>query len=956
MALDDPANDNNVGANWCTASTPYGDGDLGTPGAANDCASDPPPPTLVVNEVDYDQPSTDEAEFIEIKNVSGSDVALSGYSVELVNGTGGGASTYDTIPLPDVSLAAGDYFVVCANAATVPNCDLDDDPDTNFIQNGAPDAVAITFEGAVVDTVSYEGDTAAPYTEGSGAGLEDDPSVTDSGISRCADGVDTDQNNVDFIPAAITPGAANDCGEPPPPPPSLGACADPATFIHAIQGSGATSPLVGSTVVVEAIVVGDFQNNAFPDDGDLNGFYLQEEDADVDTNPDTSEGIFVFGPGAPDVAVGDRVRVLAGVTEFATSGSSMTELDSIADMEVCDSGQPLPTPAEVEFPLDSPGDLERYEGMRAVFPQTLAISEYFNYDRFGEIVLALPFDGDDRLFQPTAVVEPGTAANDLQAEIDVRRITLDDGQSVQNPDFNRHPNGSAFDLSNRFRGGDTVTAAIGVIDETFGLYRIQPTGPADYAATNPRADVPDSVGGNVTVASFNVLNYFLTIDEGPHICGPELDQECRGADDPDPGDPEEFPRQRVKILAALEAIDADVFGLIEMENTTGVSPLADIVSGLNSSLGAGTYDYIDTGTIGTDAIKVGIIYKPGTVSPLGDYAILDSSVDPRFDDDKNRPVLAQTFVDHNGAVFTVAVNHLKSKGSDCNDVGDPDIGDGQGNCNLTREAAAEALVDWLADDPTSSGDPDYLIIGDLNSYDKEDPIDAVRAGADDTLGTSDDYTDLVREYVGELAYSYVFSGLFGYLDHALANEALNAQVSGATIWHINADEPDILDYDTSFKSPSQAALFEENPFRSSDHDPVIVGLNANGSPVCETAYPSQTRLFPPNLMFVPIEVLGVTDPESDPISIVIDSIFQDEAVDAEDSGNTAPDGQGVGTDTAEVRAERVGTGNGRVYHIGFTATDSFGGNCSGVVKVEVPISQRSVVIDDGPLFDSTVIP
>lgn len=103
-------------------------------------------------------------------------------------------------------------------------------------------------------------------------------------------------------------------------------------------------------------------------------------------------------------------------------------------------------------------------------------------------------------------------------------------------------------------------------------------------------------------------------------------------------------------------------------------------------------------------------------------------------------------------------------------------------------------------------------------------------------------------------------------------------------------------------------------------------------------------------------MLGVTDPESDPFSIVIDSIFQDEAVDAEDSGNTAPDGRGVGTDTAEVRAERVGTGNGRVYHIAFTATDTLGGNCSGVVKVGVPVSRRSAIVDDGPLFDSTVIP
>ncbi len=118
-------------------------------------------------------------------------------------------------------------------------------------------------------------------------------------------------------------------------------------------------------------------------------------------------------------------------------------------------------------------------------------------------------------------------------------------------------------------------------------------------------------------------------------------------------------------------------------------------------VGAGTYDYIDTGTIGTDAIKLAIIYKPAAVSPVGSYAILDSSVDPRFIDTKSRPVLAQTFVENaTGSVFTVAVNHLKSKGSPCDDVGDPDAGDGSGNCNGTRTAAAEALVDWLATDPT----------------------------------------------------------------------------------------------------------------------------------------------------------------------------------------------------------------------------------------------------------------
>src|SRR5919106_1232426 len=291
--------------------------------------------TLVVNEVDYDQPSFDTAEFLEIKNVSDAAIDLDGYSVEMVNGVNGGASGYRTFALPDVSLAAGDYFVLCGNAANVPNCDLDVDPGQDLIQNGAPDAVAIRLGETLVDAVSYEGDTGAPYTEGSGDGLVDAPDPNES-ISRCADGVDTDQNNVDLISTTSTPGEANDCPEPPPPPPPFGACGDPATFIHEVQGAEATSPLDGSVVVVEGVAVGDFQNNAEADDGNLNGFYVQEEDADADSSDDTSEGIFVFAAGAADVQVGQVVRIRAGVTEFTSSGgSSMTELSGIMDLAAC---------------------------------------------------------------------------------------------------------------------------------------------------------------------------------------------------------------------------------------------------------------------------------------------------------------------------------------------------------------------------------------------------------------------------------------------------------------------------------------------------------------------------------------------------------------------------------------------------------------------------------------------
>ena len=595
-------------------------------------------------------------------------------------------------------------------------------------------------------------------------------------------------------------------------------CGDTFTPIYDIQGSGLTTPLAGQKVTTEGIVVGDFQVEGYVS-GTKNGFYLQDPTGDGDTA--TSDGIFVYYYGS-DVQVGDHVRVAGEATEYY----GLTQIGNIDSLQICDVGQPLPSPTPLSLPVSSLSDFEPFESMLVTFPQDLVISEYFNYDRYGEIVLT-----SIRQVTPTALVEPGPDATALADEYLLDRITLDDGRTSQNPDPAIHPNGLEFSLYNRFRGGDLVTNLTGVLDYSYNLYRIQATQGADYTALNLRTPAPDIIAGDIKVASLNVLNYFTTLDNAGWICGPSGDMECRGADNQ-----EELDRQRAKILAALSAMDADVVGLIEIENDRpGLDPdypVADLVNGLNDIMGAGTYDYIPTGPIGTDAIKVALIYKPVTVTPIGDYAILDETVDARFLDDYNRPALAQTFKsDEVGEAITVAVNHLKSKGSSCDAIGDPDLGDGAGNCNLTRLAAAQAEVDWLASDPTGTGVERSLIIGDLNSYDKEAPITAIKDGSDDLAGTGDDYFDLILDFLGEDAYSYVFNGQVGYLDYALANANLLPFVTDVDVWHINADEPDLLDYDTSFKLPAQDAIFAPDAYRASDHDPVLVTLTFNKQPI-----------------------------------------------------------------------------------------------------------------------------
>ena len=880
-------------------------------------------PAVRFNELHYDNVGTDANEAIEIVGPAGTD--LTGWTVTLYNGNAVIDNAYGTTVLagaiPDLGGGTGVVVV---------------DYPVNGIQNGGSDGFALAdAAGALVEFLSYEGTLTAS------GGSADGETSTDIGVAEGSATLADQSLQRDDAGAWAGP-ACNSFGDLNVASPDE-FCPLPPTEvkIHEIQGETDTSPLVGVRVIVEGIVVGDYEGPSPA----LRGFMVQEEDLDADANPLTSEGVFVFNFNDDDVNVGDLVRVEGTVAEFQRDPTDLTstQLTDFVDVTVLATGQTLPTAATIEFPVVSFESLEAYEGMLATFPQQLVISEYFNYDRFGEVVVALPADGQTRPMTPTAVYDEDSAEAAALADLNSRsRITIDDGITSQNPSAPVHPiTRDLFSLDNAFRGGDTVSGLTGPVHFDFDLYRVLPyaageaalPGYATYDQTVAPA-APDDVGGDLKVASLNALNYFLTLDDGVNdICGPNLDQECRGADadqGDDPGEPNEFDRQRTKLLNTLEGLDADVIGLNEMENTTGVEPLADLAAGLNDRLGAGTYDYVVAGTdgaVGTDAIKVGLLYRPSAVTPLGAAAVLDT---PEFLDpndtgqDKNRAAVAQTFVENaSGEVFSVVVNHLKSKGSGCGAGDDHPLA---GSCNVTRTLAAQALADWIDTDPTGVADDDWLIIGDLNSYDQEDPISALQAAG---------YTDLVGAFQGEFAYSYDFDGQFGYLDYLMSSASMTAQVTGATEWHINADEPDIFDYDTSFKSDYQDGLFDPStPFRSSDHDAAVLGLSLTGVDAHVIALPKV--LWPPNHKLRTVWLFAYNP--NGLVDLTITDVVSSEADSGLGGGDRPNDIEVVRDSVVKLRAERFSR-DGRTYTISYQL-EAGGQVTFDTVDIVVPHSIR----------------
>jgi predicted extracellular nuclease len=600
---------------------------------------------------------------------------------------------------------------------------------------------------------------------------------------------------------------------------------DDATPIHTVQGSGNQSPLAGTVVTVEGIVTADFQGL-----NQLSGFYIQTPDAEADADVTTSQGIFVYTNLVPYVVtLGDRVRVTATVTEFGTAPNTLTELVT-PTITTISSGNALPAIVDVALPVAAIGDLERYEGMRVRFTQSLTVSDHFDLAHFGEVTLTV----NGRALQPTNEVDlndavaSGTtssgnsngAAVTAFADLNTRSsILLDDASTVTYPPVVPFAN----PVDNTLRLGSTASNLTGILSQAFGSHRLYAT-VAPVFAYAPRPTTPPAVGGNVKVASANVLNYF----NGDGLGGGF--PTARGADSPT-----EFARQRAKTVAALNGLGADVIGLIEMEND-GVGPqsaIQDLVNGLNAAAGAGTWNFVadpvNYASVpgGTDAIRPIFIYKTAVVAPVGLATTISDSAFVIA-----RAPVAQTFrLLANNEQFVAVINHFKAKSSGGATGLDIDQNDGQANFNATRKLQATALIGFI--NTLAATTPRVITFGDFNAYEQEDPMDVLRAGG---------LTTIINN-----SYSYMFNGLSGSLDHALGNPAMMATISGFGKWHINADEPVYLDYNVETKNTTGCTsscttpdFFAATPFRASDHDPVLVGLNLIAA---------QTITFPPITSF-----------------------------------------------------------------------------------------------------------
>ena len=533
--------------------------------------------------------------------------------------------------------------------------------------------------------------------------------------------------------------------------------------IPVIQGSGNASAYSGQTVTTTGIVTSIYIGN-----GMIDGFFIQ--DAVGDGNTATSDGIFVFSSNTA-VSVGDKVQLTAKVSEY----NNRTQLSEVTVLLVISKNNPLPV-VNIVYDIYN-WDWEKYEGMLVEFQQTLYVNNTYNLEKYGELEL-----GIRRKPSPTNVVFPGSVEYEaLVSENSLLPLIMDDAytSTYTYPIVFADENGAR-------RTGERIYKLQAVVDYVNSKYVIYPAQFPVAFYGNPRKKTHDDIGNyNLKVCGFN-LEYYLT---NPNSSGMG------------PANQTQLERQHTKIVDALLAIDADIYGLLEIEQ--GQQALMKLSQALNSAVGGGKYAFIDDkGKVNGTYTKAAYLYRSDKVTP---YKALKNINSPT---PQNRKKLQGFTLNSNNERFVYSINHFKAKSGCSSAFGDnEDKRDGQSCYNATRVAEAKAVTNAINTNKSFYDDEDALVMGDLNAYAKEDPIQVfIQSG----------YTDLHQQFHADSAYSYVYRSEAGSLDYALATESMAKQITGVTAYHINADESAMFGYSGS--------KYQPNMFRSSDHDPVIVGI------------------------------------------------------------------------------------------------------------------------------------
>ncbi|HRS67280.1 MAG TPA: ExeM/NucH family extracellular endonuclease [Paludibacteraceae bacterium] len=519
-------------------------------------------------------------------------------------------------------------------------------------------------------------------------------------------------------------------------------------------------------------------------DGDtIKGFYLQDKVGDGDRS--TCDAVFV-ALNNEHVAVGNEIELVASVTSMAgqLTLTDVSVLHKVAENQAV-------TPTKVIFPKDF-SNYNQYVGMVLEFDQTLFVTNNY-YWGSGRITLS-----SHRLNGGVEVELPGS--NEyfaLVAKNKQDQLTLVSSPSAAYPFADEHET---------LRMGYRVDNLQGTLVQSGAYYQLEvSTRPNFYG--NPRTATHEPIGDyNVKVCSFN-MQYYLRSAYG---------------DFAGPANEEEADRQHAKLLKALLAIDADIYGLLEIQQ--GNEAIAYMCTALNIAVGRDVYAYVADGTSTSGSYtKVGFIYRKDKISPVG--ALEFNNLKTMY-----RKAIQLFSLKSTGEKFFFSLNHFKAKGTTYSTTpeGDLDAGDGQSTYNATRVAEANSVISKCANNLTV--DPDILVMGDMNAYSKEDPIRRFESAG---------YTNVLKHYHGDTIYSYSYRGEVGLLDHALANNTMMAQITGATVFHINTDEHYKFEY-------KNAATCQDNMYRSSDHDVVVVGLNLKGTPdsVVNVVEPTKTCVIP----------------------------------------------------------------------------------------------------------------